>query len=230
MSPSIQRIRVWDLPTRIFHWSLVICVVGAFVTVKAGVLWMDWHMRFGLAALALLCFRVVWGLVGPRYARFSQFLKGPGAVLQYFRQPESHLAGHNPLGGWSVMLMLAAFGFQTVSGLFTTDDVLTSGPLTYLSSAWTATLTNLHKANEWVLIGIVALHVAAIVFHQWRGKKLIGPMIHGDALVDTPTPLQASSDTWGRRLLALLIIVAFGVGAWWLTTLGGGAGGDADFM
>src|SRR5690606_11819138 len=133
---SIQRIRVWDLPTRIFHWSLVICVVGAFVTVKAGVLWMDWHMRFGLAALALLCLRVVCGRVGPRYARFSQFLKGPGAVLRYFRQAESHLAGHNPLGGWSVMLMLAAFGFQTVSGLFTTDDVLTSGPLTYLSSAW----------------------------------------------------------------------------------------------
>ncbi|HZH56339.1 cytochrome b/b6 domain-containing protein [Yanghanlia caeni] len=229
MNPTIQRIRVWDLPTRLFHWLLVLCVIGAFVTVKAGVLWMDWHVRFGLAALALLAFRIVWGLLGPRYARFSHFVKGPVAVMRYLHEPQEHGVGHNPLGGWSVVTMLVLLTFQAVSGLFTTDDVLTSGPLAYLNSEWTATLTNLHKLNEWVLIVMVAVHVAAVLAYQARGRRLIGAMIHGDALLDSPAPVRPAADTWRVRVIALVLITLFGLGAAWLTTFG--ASGDAlDFM
>lgn len=229
MSSGIQRVRVWDLPTRLFHWSLVVCVVGAFVTVKLGGLWMDWHVRFGLATAALIVFRLIWGLIGPRYARFSHFLAGPAAIKRYLADRGAHVAGHNPLGGWSVAAMLALFGFQAFSGLFATDDILTSGPLAHLDDGWTATLTNLHKSSEWFMIAIVALHVLAVLWYQWAARQnLVGPMIHGDMLAPASTPVAAAQDGIGRRLLALAIIALLGWGAWWLSTLGSGAG--VDFM
>jgi len=229
MSPSIRQVRIWDLPTRIFHWSLVICIVGAFITVKAGVLWMDWHMRFGLATIALICFRVIWGLMGPRYARFSHFLKGPRAIVRYLADRSSHAAGHNPLGGWSVVAMLAIFGFQAFSGLFTTDDILASGPLAHLNDDWTATLTGLHKGGEWILVAMVALHVLAVLWYQWVVRQnLVGPMIHGDVLHDASSSIEPASDNTARRVLALALITLLAWGAWWLSTLGAGA--VTDFM
>jgi cytochrome b len=119
-------LRIWDLPTRLFHWALVVCVLGAFVTVKLGGLYMEWHVRFGLATAGLILFRVLWGLFGSRYARFSQFLRGPRALAAYLGG-RLRTAGHNPLGALSVIAMLLAFGFQAVSGLFASDDIMIQG-------------------------------------------------------------------------------------------------------
>ena len=222
------RVRVWDLPTRLFHIALIVCMVGAFVTVKAGSLWMDWHVRFGLAMGVLIVFRLIWGVVGPRYARFSTFISGPGRIRDYLRNPANHMAGHNPLGAWSVILLLAVLGFQAFSGLFTTDDILTSGPLAYLDSAWTAALTNLHKANEWVMLGVVGVHVLAVLFYQLiLRKNLIGPMLHGDATLAATRPVEAAADHIGVRLLAALLIIALALCAWWLSGLGAG---EAEYM
>jgi cytochrome b len=231
MNASGQRIRVWDLPTRVFHWTLVVCVVGAFASVKAGTLWMDWHVRFGLAVLALIAFRLVWGVVGPHHARFSNFLRGPSAIKRYLADRVTPALGHNPLGGWSVIAMLALFGFQAISGLFTTDDILTSGPLAHVDSGWSATLTNLHKATEWWMIALVALHIATVLGYQWVGKQnLVGPMVHGDVIAPPQVSVPASRDTWASRLAALILIAAISGGVWWLSTLGSGAGAGMDFM
>ena len=225
MSSGIQRVRIWDLPTRLFHWSLVVCVVGAFVTAKLAGLWMDWHVRFGLAAGALLAFRLIWGLIGPRYARFSSFLARPRTLMRYLADRNSHVAGHNPLGGWSVVAMLGLFTFQVFSGLFTTDDILVSGPFAHFNDGWTATLTQLHKSSEWWMVAFVTLHVLAVLWYQWVAKQnLIGPMVHGDMVASSRNPIIAAQDRWGSRLLALLIIMLFGWGAWWLSTLSAAVG------
>ncbi len=222
MTANPARIRVWDLPTRLFHWMLVACVIGSFITVKLGGLWMDWHVRFGLAILGLIVFRVIWGLIGPRYARFSQFLRGPRTVLRYLRGNSAHAAGHSPLGAWSVMALLLALGFQAFSGLFANDDVLTTGPLAWLSEDWSDTLTGLHQRNEWIMIALIALHIGAIFWYRLKRRKdLIGPMIHGDAHIATEAgkPVQSAQDSWLLRSGALVLAAAIAAGVWWLTTL-----------
>lgn len=222
MTTLKSTIRVWDLPTRIFHWSLVISVVAAFITVKLGGLWMDWHIRFGLATLVLIVFRFIWGLTGPRYARFGSFVRGPRAIADYVRGHTPHIVGHNPLGSLSVVAILLVFGFQAFSGLFANDDIMVEGPLAFLSSRWSGTLTGLHKLNEWIMIGLVCLHVGAVLWHRViRREKLIEAMIHGNAQV----PLQHSNvainaqDTWFVRMAALLLAILITMGVWWLTTL-----------
>ena len=158
-------VRIWDLPTRLFHWALVVCIVGAFVSVKMGGLYMDWHVRFGCTALGLILFRLLWGFAGPRYARFAHFVRGPGAVVRYLKGAAAP-AGHNPLGALSVMALLLVVGFQAVSGLFTTDDIMTQGPLFgYVSEATASAMTSWHKLNEWVIIGLVALHLMAVTWY-----------------------------------------------------------------
>lgn len=217
-----SRVRVWDLPTRVFHWSLVVCAVGAFVTVKLGGLWMDWHVRFGLAVLGLITFRIVWGLVGPRYARFSQFIHSPKIVLNYLRGRTVHIAGHNPLGALSVVGLLLVFGFQAFSGLFANDDVMVEGPLAYLSSNWSDTLTGLHKLNQWIMLALVGLHVAAILWYRLaRREKLIEAMIHGDIEVSlqySKVAINAQDSKW-VRIAATMLAAVIAVGVWWLTTL-----------
>jgi len=223
MSKPILTVRVWDLPTRLFHWALVICAIGSFVTVKLGGLWMDWHVRFGLVTLGLILFRIIWGFVGPRYARFAQFVRGPCGIMRFLRGKAAHLAGHSPLGALSVMALLAAFGFQALTGLFADDDIMTRGPLAHLSSRWSDTLTGLHVLNQWVIIGLVCLHVAAIIWYRLaRGKNLTGAMIHGDTAIagaPAPTPPAAARDTWPVRLKALAIALAVGLFVAWISSL-----------
>lgn len=225
------RLRVWDLPTRIFHWGLVASIIGSFITIKLGGLWMDWHVRFGLLATGLILFRLIWGIVGPRYARFSQFVRGPMTVIAYLRGQHHHIAGHNPLGALAVIALLLVFGFQAFSGLFANDDIFTSGPLAYLSSSWSRTFTGLHKLNEWVMLGLVAVHVGTITWYRIaRNHKLTSAMIHGDALVPTDSPTAGpSADSWTIRISALLLAIAVGMATWWLTTLAP-TGGDMSFM
>lgn len=209
---TTHRIRVWDLPTRLFHWSLALLIVVSFVTVEVGGNLMVWHERSGYAILTLLLFRLAWGVAGGRYARFAAFVRGPGAVRAYLRGEAgaAHAPGHTPLGALSVLGLLAVVGFQAVSGLFTNDDIAFEGPLSAkVSGATVSLLTTLHRWNEKTIIALVALHIAAILFYRFgKHRDLVGPMLTGDA--EFPSSWPASRDDAMLRLRALLIAAACG--------------------
>lgn len=218
--------RVWDLPTRLFHWLFAAAVIGAIVTVKVGGTWMDWHPIFGVTALVLLTFRVIWGFTGSRYARFSSFVKGPRTVWHYLRHPEERSPpGHSPLGGLSVVALLLVVAVQAGTGLFATDDILTSGPLNqFVSSDTAALLTSIHKWNENVLFGLIGLHLVAIAIYALRGKQLVPPMITGNVLSENlPSDAVAARDTVGIKIWALVLILVLGGLGWWLVNLANSA-------
>lgn len=212
-----HRVRVWDLPTRLFHWGLAAAVTGALVTGYLGGNWMVWHMRCGYAALALAVFRLVWGVAGGAHARFADFVRGPAAVWDYGRAlirggAPRHL-GHNPMGGWSVLAMLAAVLLQAVTGLFATDDIFIEGPLyPWVSGAAATLLTRIHRINQEVLIGLIALHLAAVFFYLIvKRDNLIGPMITGDKAWHAPVPPPG-----GRLWLAAVVALLSGGGVYLL--------------
>jgi len=218
-SPALaNRVRVWDLPTRLFHWLFAVAVTGALITVQLGGLYMDWHARFGQLALALLIFRLIWGFCGPRYARFSQFLHGPRAILDYLRQ-NAPVAGHNPLGGWAVVAMLLVIGFQAMTGLFANDEILTAGPLAGLVSNDTSLyLTWLHGLNKILVYALIILHLLAVIvwYTLIRRQGIITPMVSGNALVaDLPAHALPSED--GVRIwLRALLVAALACSIIWL--------------
>src|SRR4051812_336619 len=168
-------VRVWDLPTRVFHWGLVACVLGSLTTAWAPGTWVEWHARFGYAALALLAFRLLWGFVGGRWSRFASFLYSPGSVVRYLRgrSHPDHLVGHNPLGAMSVFGMLAVLLAQAGTGLFTDDEIAFQGPLNrFVSTSKGLAATWYHKAvGQWLLVALVVLHVAAILFYLWKKNE-----------------------------------------------------------
>lgn len=179
-SEAASRAYVWDLPTRLFHWLLVIAVVSAFVTAKIGGSLMLWHGRIGLTILGLLAFRIAWGMAGSTYARFVQFVKGPAAILAYLRGQWQGL-GHNPVGALSVLALLATLGGLVATGLFANDDIAFRGYLTALvDSDLSERITRIHHKLENFLVLLVILHVGAIAFYA-RVKKhnLVKPMITG---------------------------------------------------
>lgn len=177
-------VRVWDLPTRIFHWLLVGLVITSFVTAEIGGNAMQYHMWCGYAILTLLLFRLIWGFIGSTTARFTSFVRGPAAAWRYARslpgKSQPHL-GHNPLGGWSILAMLLALLVQVGSGLFATDDIATQGPLYPLISDDAAyRLTSIHLFNPNVIIALVCLHFGAVLFYLIvKRDNLIAPMITG---------------------------------------------------
>ena len=176
---------MWDFPTRLFHWSLAVLVVFSYITGQAGGPWLEWHMRSGYGILALLLFRVAWALVGPANARFASFVRGPGVAWNYartlFAGNPARSVGHNPLGGWMVVVMLASLSLQAATGLFSDDDSSHAGPLAAkVSEAAVARMSNLHYYNQWFLVVLVALHVAAIGWYHWRlNMDLVRPMVLG---------------------------------------------------
>lgn len=205
-------LRIWDLPLRLFHWALVICVIGAYASVKLGGLYMDWHVRFGLATLGLILFRVIWGIVGPRYARFSTFVRGPAAIGRDIRG--ATFAGHSPLGAISIIAMLSMLGFQAVSGLFVNDDILTQGPLHgRVDEALSSWFTSWHHRNEWIIVGLVCLHILAITWYVVvRRRRMIRPMITGDArpqdLPPSTPPANDGPSVWIRAALIAIAVTA----------------------
>ena len=177
---SGHRLFVWDLPTRLFHWMLVMCIVGSVVTGQIGGNYMVWHGRLGLAIVGLISFRLVWGLAGSTYARFNQFFPTPAKVVAYLQgRWQGH--GHNPLGAFSVFGLLALIAFQVGSGLFTNDDIAFNGPLQPLvGKDFSDTLTGWHRQASNFLIALVLLHVGAIVFYtRFKKESLVKPMITG---------------------------------------------------
>jgi cytochrome b len=197
-------VRVWDLPTRLFHWALAALVACSVVTVKLGGFWMDWHMRSGYAILALVLFRILWGFAGSRYALFSSFVRRPAEVIGYLRGQLEHGAGHSPLAAVSVLALLGLLLAQASTGLFSNDGNFTEGPLARLVSGATGErLSTVHRFGEWALYVLVGLHIAAIAYYAtFRKVALVRPMITGDRVdVDGPS----ADDGWMMRLRALVL-------------------------
>ena len=174
------RVRIWDLPLRVFHWTLLVCVAGAFISVNIGGNGMVWHGRFGLTVAGLLAFRLVWGFAGSTYARFSSFVRGPAVIKAYLRG-EWHGLGHNPLGALSVLAMLATLSAQVATGLFSNDDIAYQGYLYALvGSDLSATITGVHKLFEPVLILLIIAHLGAIAYYtRVKKENLVQPMVVG---------------------------------------------------
>lgn len=210
-------VRVWDLPTRVFHWLLVACIAGLMLTAYLPGSWIDWHARLGYAVLALLLFRIVWGLIGGRWSRFSSFIYAPGSLMAYLRgrpDPE-HVVGHTPLGALSVFAMLLAVAAQVGSGLVSDDEIAFQGPLNHLvSSATGLTATWYHKdVGQWLLVGLIGLHVAAILFYALHRKdNLAAAMVLGDKPTQ-PGVLVAPSRDDARSTLAAVVVMAASSGA-----------------
>jgi cytochrome b len=224
--PRVASIRVWDLPTRLFHWSLAVCVVALVVTAKIGGNAMIWHFRLGYAVLALLAFRVLWGLVGGRWSRFGSFLFAPSTLLRYVRgrvgADERLDVGHNPLGSLSVFALLAMLAAQVGTGLVADDEIANIGPLNRFVSSDTASQATEwhHELGQWLVIALVALHVCAILFYLVKKRhNLIRPMLSGDKLLPAETP--PSADALPQRLLAAALIVACGLLAAWVASFAG---------
>ena len=205
-----KRVLVWDLPTRLFHWLLVILVGTSFVTAKMGGNAMHYHEWSGFVILALLLFRVVWGFVGSRESRFGAFIRGPATVFRYamsllsFDSPR--YVGHNPLGGWSIVAMLLALFIQTGTGLFANDGIATEGPLSLWVSGETSDwLTGIHKLNQQIIIVLVSIHLFAVVFHLFfKRENLVTPMITGSKEWDHEAAEPARGRTWLAAVLAAL--------------------------
>jgi len=182
-------VRVWDAPTRLFHWALVLCVVGLVVTSQIGGAAMEWHFRLGYSVLALLLFRCVWGVVGGHWSRFKSFIYSPSQVLSYLqgRSDPAHQVGHNPLGALSIFALLGFLTLQVGTGLFSDDEIAAAGPLArFVSSTWVGNATFYHRnIGKLALLALVAMHLLAIGFYFFKKHdNLVRPMIIGDKQLD----------------------------------------------
>jgi cytochrome b len=204
--------RIWDVPTRLFHWLLVISIVASWVTADVVDDQMQLHLWLGYWTLGLIAFRMLWGLFGSRHARFASFLKGPMKVLAYGRSlaGKHHVeaAGHNPMGGWMVFLMIALVAVQTVSGLFTDDDIIWAGPWTpAVSGSMVNLATRIHHINFNLIQAAVAAHLVAVLAYQFGLRNdLVGAMITGrksSSRIDASHAIPGTP--WGRAALAALL-------------------------
>lgn len=217
-SVMLLPMRVWDLPTRVFHWLIVILVPACYVTAELGDL--DLHMQLGCAVLALVLFRIAWGFVGSQTARFARLLAGPAAVLHHLRElgrraPDTQI-GHNAAGGWMVLLLILLLVVQTASGLFANDGLgLSEGPLAHDVSGWTSDLLTVVHSYAMDAIWIaVALHVLAIIVYAVvKRQNLVRPMITGKKRLPAATPApRMASLALAVALLAAAAAIAYLVG------------------
>lgn len=216
---------VWDLPLRLYHWTLAIAVsVSLYTGFNGGFVEMDWHMISGYAVLGLILFRIVWGVVGPRHARFRALIHGPAAVWRWLRpalrRDPPAVAGHNPLAGWFILITLFALLLQAATGLFATDDIFIDGPLRHLAPSeflgmtqneFLRLATRIHRQGEVVIPVLVGLHLFAILAHRlYLRERLVGPMITGRR---QGAPQEAAISS--QRILLGLIAAAAAAGLTW---------------
>ena len=211
-------VKVWDLPVRLFHWSLAVLVAFSWWSGTRGGHWLPLHERSGYAIFTLLLFRVLWGIAGSDSARFTGFVRGPRIALTYLRSIAArhppHYLGHNPLGGWMVLALLASLFVQGATGLFATDDVAFSGPLAHDVREHTRELvTALHKLNFDLLLGLVALHVVAVLAHTaLRRDGLLAAMFTGHKPAPSGAPaLRFASPARAALLLALAALLVWSI-------------------
>ena len=220
---SNNRALIWDAPVRLFHWALATCVVVSVVSGMTGGNAMQIHLWSGYAILSLVVFRLLWGFAGSSYARFADFLYGPRAVWDFARTLSSrnppqavYYAGHNPLGGWMVVVMLALLLLQASTGLFSNDDIVTEGPLARLVSKNTSDwLTALHDLNSTIIIVLAVTHIAAVLFHLLvKRENLIMAMISG--YKNLPGKVHSQSAHFRSSWLALVLFAVVVVGVYFL--------------
>jgi cytochrome b len=194
-APAGAERQVWDLPVRFFHWTLVVAFVTAYVTNRLGVAYFKYHVWAGYTVIVLVAFRLVWGLVGTRHARFWNFIRGPRETLVYARDlvlskrrkggngaaESRHYAGHNPLGAIMVLALLVGLGTQATLGLFANDEIINTGPLYgYVTKSVSLIFTSVHRQLFYWLAGAVALHVLAVIGHRvFKNENLVRAMITG---------------------------------------------------
>jgi len=215
---------IWDWPLRLWHWVFAVAVLGAWITGQwGGFDWRQWHFWFGQAAVGLLIFRLLWGVIGPRHARFTSFLPGPGSLQRYLKTlprrdtPES--PGHSPLGAVAVIVILTVLSAQAASGLFITDDILYEGPWYVAVGEDTADLAStIHHRLAWPVGVIIVIHLAAIVFYRlFKGQRLTRAMVTGRKSSKRVSSGDAIPSS--RTVLALLAIVGVAALTWWLLAI-----------
>lgn len=228
----MQKKLVWDLPLRLFHWLLVFSIAGLWLTAHADadylewlvsrypdVTWMEWHFRLGYLALGLVVFRLVWGFVGPRHARFSSFVPGLARLPAYlgtvFQRDSKPYAGHNPAGALVVVIMLAMVATQAITGLFTSDDIVWAGPWNPAVSGETASLLGkLHHENFEILQLLIGLHLVALVFYAvWKRQRLVPAMVTGRKPADSVPDAEAIESS---QLLKALVVALLSAGVVYL--------------
>jgi cytochrome b len=203
---------VWDLPVRVAHWLIVLAVATCWATHYAGVEWFAWHRRSGYAVLVLVLFRLLWGFIGTRHARFASFLRGPRVISDYVRGRAAGGVGHNPLGALAVVAMLAVLLLQSATGLFANDEIINAGPFYgWIDQATSNRLTSLHRFNSDVLLMLIGLHVAAVVWYvAARRQPLLRAMVTGRK---PAAQVPATEAIAGSRTLPALVIIAVLAGA-----------------
>ena len=212
-----QKIRVWDVPTRIFHWLLVAGVAFMWWSAEQGGDWLQYHIWCGAALLTLLLFRLIWGMIGSQTSRFSDFVKGPQTIRRYLQGDltENQQPGHNPLGGWMVVILLLALLTQVITGLFSADidSYLYDGFLAkYISSDLAEKFTGWHKLSFNFLLALISLHLLAIIVYRlFRHQRLVEAMITGHKELEGELPKLRFASTFVAAgvLLVLALIVYF---------------------
>jgi cytochrome b len=219
MGSAPRIVFVWDIFIRVFHWLIVALVAAAYATWRLN--WMVWHGWVGDAVLTLLLFRLSWGFFGSETARFRGFLSSPRTVLQHLkhslqREPD-HQVGHNPAGGWMVLILLALLLVETLSGLYVANDIADEGPMTEMVPAWAANAIASSHAIVWdALLAAIVLHVLAIAgFAAIKGQNLLRPMITGTKVL----PASVAEPRAGSPALAALLLLGCGMVAALLVNL-----------
>ena len=205
----LLKVKVWDFPVRLFHWSLAICFAASWATAELFDNTMQYHLYAGYATLVLILFRIVWGFVGSTTARFANFMRSFFAAVKYagtLREPHpgKHI-GHNPLGGWMVIVMLSFLLVQAGTGLFSSDDVSTQGPLAFwVGDTLSDSISGIHQLLFNFLLALVGLHVSAVLFYRFfKHDNLIMPMITGYKNLPNgmPVPHLSFASNWHALLL-----------------------------
>jgi cytochrome b len=200
---------IWDLPLRISHWGLAASVLGAYFTERAGPVAFRWHALCGYAVLVLAVFRVVWGWLGPAHARFSDFVRGPRAALAYLRRQGPRYSGHNPLGGWMILLLLMLALAEAATGLPANDAIMNAGPFYGLVTPERSDAFTHWHAQLWpVLVAAIAAHIAAAILYLWPGgTNLIAPLITGYR-ADVAPEAGITRDYRWRALTIVVMLIA----------------------
>ncbi|WP_034998581.1 cytochrome b/b6 domain-containing protein [Beijerinckia mobilis] len=215
-----EKLYVWDLPIRIFHWTLALSIVGAYVTNRLGVAYFRYHVWFGYLILILVCFRLIWGLVGTRHALFRNFIQGPKGTIKYtfavLKGKSAHYAGHNPLGAWMVIFLLGAILIQSVTGLFSNDEIFNIGPLYgYVAKETSLSLTSIHRQLFYLVIIAVSFHIVAVLAHHFlKREPLILAMITGRKPAFLVAERESISSS--RTGLAVILVVVFSALLTWI--------------
>lgn len=212
-----KKIKVWDLPVRVFHWSLVISVLACLITIRMGEI--DYHKYAGVSVFSLIIFRIVWGFIGSKHARFSDFIRGPKTILQYLKTSISPTEGHNPAGAYMVLFMLSFLLWQSTSGLFTSSDSWFTGsaPFAHLiSSSLSEKITGFHELGEKVIYGMIGLHLLAISLYKLLKKQNLAiTMITGHRKLDECHSLEAKNNDLSlkgdRPYLGLILLFFTGL-------------------